>query len=142
MKLLLSSFITSLFLAGLAYAQSAKPANTLDIAAYFPIRQGDAWTYDWQSRSGQGAPQTVKRARAFEGREFVNTGNVDKLASENGDYVLFSLNDEGLFLHGAAEYQRAVRFLFDPPIALLTRQMEVGKPHAQTQLAEDGKTLR
>jgi hypothetical protein len=142
MKLLLLSFITPFFLAGLVYAQSAKPVNALDIATYFPIRQGDAWTYDWQSRSGRGAPQTVKRTRAFEGREFVNTGNVDKLASENGDYVLFSLNAEGLFLHGVAEYQRDARFLFDPPIAVLTRQMEVGKPLAQTQLAEDGKTPR
>ena len=142
MKFLCLSLIASFSLIGLGWAQSAKPANTLDIAAYFPIRQGDAWTYDWQYRRGKGAPQTVNRTRAFEGREFVNTGNVDKLASENGDYVLFSLNDQGLFLHGAAEYQRDVRFLFNPPIAVLTKQMEVGKPLAQTQLAEDGKTLR
>lgn len=144
MKFLLLSFIASFSLISSVVAQSAQPApaNTLDIAAYFPIRQGDAWTYDWQSRSGKGAPQTVKRTRAFEGREFVNTGNADKLASENGDYVLFSLNDNGLFLHGAAEYQRDIRFLFDPPIAVLTKQMEVGKLLTQTQLAEDGKTLR
>ena len=45
------------------YAQSA---GTFDSAAYFPIRQGDAWTYDWQLRIGQAPPQTVKRTRALE----------------------------------------------------------------------------
>lgn len=127
-------------------AQSAKlaPAHTngIDLAAYFPIRQGDVWTYDWQLRAGQAPPQMVKRTRAFEGREFVNTGNVDKLASENGDYALFSLDERGLLLHGAAEYGRDVRFIFDPPVTVLTPQMEVGKPLINTQVAEDGKTPR
>ena len=105
-------FSIAIVLFGLVAGASAQ---TTDIAAYFPIRQGDAWTYDWQLRLGQAPPQTVKRTRAFEGREFVNTGNVDKLASENGDYALFSLDERGLLLHGAAEYGRDVRFIFDPP---------------------------
>ena len=117
-------------------------AQALDVAAYFPIRQGDAWTYDWQYRIGNLPPQTIKRTRAFEGREFVNTGNVDKLASENGDYALFSLNDSGLYLHGAAEYERDVRFLFDPPVALLTPTMKPNVAVKAEQLAEDGKTMR
>jgi hypothetical protein len=117
-------------------------AQTTDIAAYFPIRQGDAWTYDWQLRMGQASPQTVKRTRAFEGREFVNTGNVDKLASENGDYALFSLDERGLLLHGAAEYGRDLRFIFDPPVTVLTPQMAIGQPLVNTQMAEDGKTPR
>lgn len=127
-----------------ALAQSAKvaPASTLDLNTYFPIRQGDAWTYDWQLRAGQAPPQTLKRTRAFEGREFVNTGNVDKLASENGDYALFSLDERGLLLHGAAEYGRDVRFIFDPPVTVLTPQMQIGQPLVNTQFAEDGKTPR
>lgn len=127
-----------------ALAQSAKvaPASGLDLNAYFPIRQGDTWTYDWQLRQSKAPPQTVKRTRAFEGREFVNTGNVDKLASENGDYALFSLDDRGLLLHGAAEYGRDVRFIFDPPVTVLTAQMAIGQPLVNTQLAEDGKTPR
>jgi hypothetical protein len=124
----------------LATAQNSQ--NNVDCAAYFPIRQGDVWTYDWQSRQGSAAPQTVKRTRAFEGREFVNTGSADKLASENGDYALFSLNEQGLWLHGAAEYERDARYLFDPPIAILTREMQPGQPLVVTQLEEDGKTLR
>jgi hypothetical protein len=120
----------------------AAPAQTPDLAAYFPIRQGDAWTYDWQLRQGKAPPQTFKRTRAFEGREFVNTGNVDKLASENGDYALFSLDERGLLLHGAAEYGRDVRFIFDPPVTVLTSQMQIGQPLVNTQMAEDGKTPR
>lgn len=125
-----------------AFALPAQTPQPLDIAAYFPIRQGDVWTYDWQFHLGNGPAQTVKRTRAFEGREFVNTGNVDKLASENGDYALFSLNEQGLFLHGAAEYERDTRYLFDPPIAILTRAMKPGQPLVVTQLEEDGKTPR
>jgi hypothetical protein len=117
-------------------------AQSLDPSAYFPIRQGDAWTYDWQYRIGSTPPQTIKRTRAFEGREFVNTGNVDKLASENGDYALFSLNETGLHLHGAAEYERDVRFLFDPPLAILTKSMKPNEAVKTEQLAEDGKTVR
>ncbi len=128
-----------LFFSGSAFAQTP---GAFDPAAYFPIRQGDAWTYDWQLRAGQAAPQTSKRTRAFEGREFVNTGNVDKLASENGDYALFSLDERGLLLHGAAEYGRDVRFIFDPPITVLTAQMQTGQPLVNTQLAENGKTPR
>ncbi len=130
------SFLVVVTLSAIASAQS------LDVSAYFPIRQGDAWTYDWQYRIGNLPPQTIKRTRAFEGREFVNTGSVDKLASENGDYALFSLNESGLYLHGAAEYERDVRFLFDPPIALLTPAMKSGVQLKTEQLAEDGKTLR
>ena len=128
-----------LFFSVSAFAQTAQP---VDPAAYFPIRQGDAWTYDWQLRAGQAVPQTSKRTRAFEGREFVNTGNVDKLASENGDYALFSLDERGLLLHGAAEYERNVRFIFDPPLVVLSREMIPGNPLVNTQLAEDGKTPR
>ncbi len=130
------SFLVVVTLSAIASAQS------LEVSAYFPIRQGDAWTYDWQYRMGNQPPQTIKRTRAFEGREFVNTGNVDKLASENGDYALFSLNDTGLYLHGAAEYERDVRFLFDPPVALLTPAMKPGIALKAEQLAEDGKTMR
>jgi hypothetical protein len=125
-----------------AFALTAQTPPPLDIAAYFPIRPGDVWTYDWQFRLGNAPPQTVKRTRAFEGREFVNTGNADKLASENGDYALFSLNAQGLWLHGAAEYERDTRYLFDPPIAILTREMKPGQPLVVTQLEEDGKTPR
>ena len=117
-------------------------AQTVDPAAYFPIRQGDAWTYDWQLHAGKAPPQTLKRTRAFEGRQFVDTGNVDKLASENGDYALFSLDDRGLLLHGAAEYGREVRYIFDPPVVVLSRQMQPGQPVVSTQLADDGKTPR
>ncbi|NOT58872.1 MAG: DUF3386 family protein [Acidobacteria bacterium] len=130
------------YLLSLIFLTISVSAQSLDPSAYFPIRQGDAWTYDWQYRIGKPPPQTVKRTRAFEGREFVNTGNVDKLASENGDYALFSLNESGLWLHGAAEYERDVRFLFDPPVAVLTKTMKPGEPLKAEQLAEDGKMLR
>ncbi len=138
------SFFLLVVLAVSTFAQAAKPApaSGIDLNAYFPIRQGDAWTYDWQLRMGQAPPQTSKRTRAFEGREFVNTGNVDKLASENGDYALFSLDERGLLLHGAAEYGRDVRYIFDPPVTVLTAQMQIGQPLVNTQLAEDGKTPR
>lgn len=152
MRWLISLFLLST----VALAQTSKPAapaaanltatnasaTNLDIGAYFPIRQGDVWTYDWQFQIGKAAPQTIKRTRAFEGREFVNTGSADKLASENGDYALFSLNEQGLFLHGAAEYERDARYLFDPPIAILSREMKPGQPLVVTQLEEDGKTPR
>jgi len=117
-------------------------SGDIEVAAYFPIRQGDAWTYEYSVRLGDKPVRQVKRTRAFEGRELVNTGQADKLASENGDYALFSLNDQGLYLHGAAEYEREVRFLFDPPVAILTRQMKVGQPILMTQLEEDGKQTR
>lgn len=98
----------------------------IDIASYFPIRQGDVWTYEWSYRIGSGPMRTVTRTRAFEGREFVNAGFASRLVSENGDYVLFSLDDQGLYLHGAAEYERGIRFLFDPPIGVLTKGMKMG----------------
>lgn len=124
---------------------AAQTPGGLDIAAWFPIRQGDTWTYDWTYRIGpdrQAPAQTVKRTRAFEGREFGNTGMTDKLASENGDYALFALNENGLYLHGGAEMQRDARFVFDPPIPVLTREMRPGEWLKTEQLAEDGKTMR
>jgi hypothetical protein len=114
----------------------------IDVAAYFPIRQGDAWTYEYSLRIGDGPLRQVKRTRAFEGRELINTGQADKLASETGDYALFSLNEQGLHLHGAAEYERGARFLFDPPVVILTRQMKVGQPIVMTQPEEDGQQTR
>jgi len=114
----------------------------IDIASYFPIRQGDVWTYEWSYRIGSGPMRTVTRTRAFEGREFVNAGFASRLVSENGDYVLFSLDDQGLYLHGAAEYERGIRFLFDPPIGVLTKGMKMGQPLVMTQLEEDGQHRR
>lgn len=142
MRKITVSFLLISLLAVLSAVTFAQTNNTLDIAAYFPIRQGDTWTYDWQYRIGNAPAQTVKRTRAFEGREFVNSGMADKLASENGDYALFQLNENGLFLLGAAEMQRNARFVFDPPVAVLTKAMKVGEWLRVTQLAEDGKTNR
>jgi hypothetical protein len=124
---------------------AAQAPAGLDVAAWFPIRQGDTWTYDWTYRIGpdrQAPAQTVKRTRAFEGREFGNTGMTDKLASENGDYALFALNENGLYLHGGAEMQRDARFVFDPPIPVLTREMKPGEWLRTEQLADDGRTTR
>lgn len=142
MRKITLSFLLILLLAICSASAFAQPNNALDVAAYFPIRQGDTWIYDWQYRIGNAPAQTVKRTRAFEGREFVNSGMADKLASENGDYALFQLNENGLFLLGAAEMQRDARFVFDPPIAVLTKAMKVGEWLRVTQLAEDGKTNR
>ena len=116
-----------------------------EINSWFPIRQGDSWTYNWSYRLGPAgtAPvQTLKRTRAFEGREFTDTGLADKLAAENGDYALFTVTPQGLLLHGAAEMQRNARFIFDPPITLLTSQMKAGEWLRTEQLAEDGVTVR
>lgn len=120
----------------------AQTENKIDVAAYFPIRQGDAWTYDWQYRAGKAQPQTVKRTRAFEGRELAGARLAHKLASETGDHAFFSLDDTGLYLNGAAERERNVRFIFDPPIPLLTPQMKAGQFLATTQLSDDGQTTR
>ncbi len=141
MRALITFFLTFLF----ATIAGAQAPGGLEVGAWFPIRQGDTWTYDWTYRIGperQATAQTVKRTRAFEGREFVNTGMTDKLASENGDYALFSLNESGLYLHGAAEMQRDARFVFDPPIPILTREMKPGEWLRTEQLAEDGRTVR
>jgi hypothetical protein len=120
----------------------AQTGTGIDVAAYFPIRKGDAWTYDWQFRAGKAPPQTVKRTRAFEDRELAGARLAHKLASETGDYAFFSLDETGLYLHGAAERERDIRFVFDPPIPLLTPQMKVGQFITTTQLSEDGQTTR
>lgn len=130
---------------GSEWSAAAQNPGGAEIATWFPIRQGDSWTYDWSYRIGPkgAAPaQTIKRTRAFEGREFVDTGMTDKLASENGDYALFTVSEKGLLLHGAAEMQRDARFIFDPPITLLTTEMKPGEWLSSEQLAEDGKTVR
>jgi hypothetical protein len=131
-------------------AGSTKPAKTsgglapgeIDVPAYFPIRQGDSWTYVWKYRIGDGPWQEVMRTRTFEGREFSGASYTEKLVSEDGDYSLFSLTDQGLRIHGVAEIKRDVRFLFDPPVVILTKQMKPGQPVVTTQQEEDGQHTR
>ncbi len=137
--------IVAMLLVGATGLTVAQSPGGVEISSWFPIRQGDSWTYDWNYRPGPKgtAPvQTLKRTRAFEGREFVDTGMTDKLASENGDYALFTVGEKGLLLHGAAEMQRDARFIFDPPITLLTREMKPGEWLRTEQMAEDGQTVR
>jgi len=121
----------------------AKPrGEEIDIASYFPIRQGDVWTYTWSYRIGSGPIRTVKRTRTFEGRELVNVGFAHKLVSQDGDYLLISLDDQSLRLHGVAEHERGIRYLFDPPVVILSRQMNVGQPIVLTQREEGGLHTR
>ena len=125
-----------------AKAPTDLESGDIDVPAFFPIRQGDSWTYVWIYRIADGPLQEIMRTRTFEGREFADAGYADKLISEDGDYALFSLDQQGLRIHGTAEVKRDVRFLFDPPVVILTKDMKLGHPVVTTQQEEDGQHTR
>lgn len=114
-----------------------KTNGPIDIAAYVPLDQGRTWTYEWAIRYENGRKETTSRTKSFEGPEFLATGYAYRFMSDLGDYVLLSVDNGQLRMHGSVEPHRQIRFTFDPPVVLYSPDMEFGRPYAITQPADD-----
>jgi len=123
----------------LAQSKSTEP---IDIAAYVPLDNGRTWTYQWTVQFGEGRKETTSRTKSFEGPEFLATGYAYKFMSDLGDYVLLSVDNGQLRMHGSVEPHRQIRFTFDPPVVLYSPDMEFGRPYTITQQSEDGSETR
>lgn len=123
------------------YAQS-KGQDPVDIAAYVPLDGGRTWTYQWTVQYRDGRKETSSHTKSFEGPEFLSTGYAYRFMSDLGDYVLLSVENQQLRMHGSVEPSRNIRFAFDPPVVLYSQGMEFNRPYAITQEAEDGSGPR
>ncbi len=119
-----------------------KKAEPVDIAAYIPLDNGRTWTYQWIVQFKGGRKETTSRTKSFEGPEFLATGYAYKFMSDLGDYVLLSVDDGKLRMHGTVEPHRNIRFVFDPPVVLYSPVMEFGQRYTITQPNEDGNGQR
>jgi hypothetical protein len=114
--------------------------NKINITKYVPMDHGRTWTYQWTVRYADGRKETTSRTKSFEGPEFLPTGYAYRFVSDLGDYVLLSVDNQALRMHGSVEPHRAIRFTFDPPVVLYSPEMEVGRPYTHTQQNEEGAT--
>lgn len=96
------------------------------IAEFWPLGQGDTWTYGWESPSVKTYDgmyiQTVSGTETIDGIEIV------RLQIDDGGYMLFT-NTNGLtrYKDGVeTEYQR----IFSPPLQEYPANMSVGEQHA------------
>ncbi|MBI4469163.1 MAG: DUF3386 family protein [Acidobacteria bacterium] len=128
---------------GAAAAQTSGTAGFGPVSEYFPVGTADSWTYDWTVRLPDGSSRKVSRTRAIEGREFISAEiSAYKLVASDGDFVILSVDDRALRLHGSAEKERELRFTFDPPVLLLSSDMMPGKSVVLTESDAGGSLAR
>jgi hypothetical protein len=121
---------------------SPQHQGAIDIATYVPLDNGRTWTYQWTIRYEDGRQETTSRTKSFEGPEFLATGYAYRFMSDLGDYVLLSVDNGQLRMHGSVEPHRQIRFTFDPPVVLYSPDMELERPYTIIQQAEDGSGTR
>jgi len=131
------SFVTCHWCFANNKCQITNDQGPIDIAAYVPLDSGRTWTYEWTIRYENGRTETTSRTKSFEGPEFLATGYAYRFMSDLGDYVLLSVDNGQLRLHGSVETHRQIRFTFDPPIVLYSPEMEFGRPTVITQPGDD-----
>lgn len=117
-----------------ASAPAAGEAGRYD--AFFPLRLGDSWTYDWRVSERGGRARSQSHTRTLEATEFVGSRLAFRFVGDDGSYEAYSLVDGALAIHGVSERGRILSF--DPPVTLLAPAMDPG----DTRTTENAETQR
>ncbi len=93
----------------------------------FPLEEGDAWVYRYETAFGSGPVQSGLRVKTIRAPEAGAFGEgVRLLIDAKGDTYAFRSDAAGLFVHGEIKPDgKVVRF--DPPMAYVTAGMVTGE---------------
>lgn len=104
--------------------------DTVRTADYFPLEEGDTWTYGEPGTDGMSAQQAdgMTMTLTVTGTEMINGLEATKVESDDGSYELWTLDDDGLTLHKLffAEGDGGEEHLFNPPLNILPAEITLG----------------
>ncbi len=118
----------------------------LRTADYFPLGQGDTWTYDSEVTSeGDSWQETV--TKTVSGTETIKGVEAAVLTEDDGDYSLYTSDDNGVTLYAEHNVKDSgwERLEYDPPLNLLPGEIYVGLTKSSsatlTYTTSDGLSL-
>jgi hypothetical protein len=101
-------------------------ATTYQTAEYFPLGQGDTWTY---LEDGQNYSTTT-----VSGTEVINGTTAKKMLEDSGDYTLMTSDSNGITYYKVYEVDESgwEQFTFSPPGAYIPGEVSVGNKYTGT----------
>ncbi len=118
-------------------AQPVAARDDVDLTQYFPLDDGNAWTYQFRAFQPDGQIKySLKRYEVGGDLELESGDVVKKLVDQRGWYYMVTIESDR-YLHWG-EHENKGLVTMDPPFALVDTRYAFGKPYATAHSVSDG----
>ncbi|MCP3962518.1 MAG: DUF3386 family protein [bacterium] len=118
-------------------ALPASASGDIDLTQYFPLQDGDSWTYQFRAHQPDGQVKYSLKTYRVDGEVELEGGEVvKKLVDQRGWYYMLTIEPDR-YLHWG-EHENKGLVSMDPPFALIDTRYAFGKPYATAHAVSDG----
>ncbi len=115
----------------------ALTASDLDLTEYYPLQDGNTWTYQFRSFQPDGQIRYSLKTQTVAGEMELEDGTVaKKLLDQRGWYYVLTVEPDRYLHYG--EHEDKGLILNDPPFTFFDTRFAYGKPYSFAHLISDG----